>query len=139
MLFVPSNAFSIEKDRREKWPEIRGATARYDGKEHKVYFDPFNPAHILVFDSCWIIRRDTEEVISPNCAFELEGDTLYFDKTWRDPKGYVLGVEWGDAKMDNISFFSLIFRRPEFKKDSVSFWDGSQWIFINGLPLIETK
>ena len=136
---VPLTAQSIEKSRREKWPVLQGAVAKLGGKEYKVYFDPHNPTHILIYQACWIIRRDTKVVVSPNCTFELDGDNLYFDKTWRDPRGYVTGVEWGDPKMGDVSLFSLIFRKPKFKEDSVSIWDGSQWIHVEGLPPLQRK
>jgi len=132
--FNPSLAECIEKSRQEKWPVVENAFAIIGDKKLEVYYDPENPSHILIYPECWLIRRDAKVVVMPNCTFELVGEKLYFDKTWRDSRGYVTGVEWGDPKMDNISFFSTLFRKPKFKSNSVSIWDGDKWIHVDGLP-----
>lgn len=130
----PSIAGSVKKERREEWPLVKNAVAKIGDNQYNLYYDPKNPSHILVYPECWLIRRDEKVVIMPNCTFELVGERLYFDKTWRAPKGYVTGVEWGDPKMSNISFLSTIFRRPKFKNNTVSIWDGDKWIHVIGLP-----
>jgi len=131
---VPSIPGNIEQIRREEWPVVKTASVTIGDQKYNVYHDPQNPSHIIIYPDCWLIMREKEMVVMPNCAYELVGETLYFDKTWRDPKGYVTGVEWGDPKMSNISFLSTIFRKPKFKNSSVSIWDGDKWIHVFGLP-----
>jgi len=102
---VPPVAECIDKNRREEWPLIKNASVQIGDKRFNVYQDPKNPSHVFVYPDCWLIRRYEKKVVMPNCTYEMVGEKLYFDKTWRDPKGYVTGVEWGDPKMSNISFF----------------------------------
>jgi len=136
---IPSISEGIEKERREEWPILKNAVAKVGDNLYNLYYDPKNPSHILVYPECWLIRRGEKVVVQPNCTFELVGKTLFFDKTWRDEKGYVTGVAWGDPKMSNISFFSSIFKKPKFKNNSVSIWDGDGWIHVIGLPDMPKK
>lgn len=139
VLLVPSNGHYANESRWEEWPEVLTASAKIGNRELGVYSDPHNPSHILIYPEYWIVRRDTKVVLSPNGTFKLEGGVLYFDRTWRDEKGLVTGVEWGSPKMSTISFFSRLFRKPRFGKDSVSIWNGSLWIKVEGLPVLEMK
>jgi hypothetical protein len=136
-LFNPRYGECIEKSRREKWPVLKSAIATIGKQKFKVYYDPKNPSHIFIYQGCWLIRREAKKVVVPNCVFELDGGTLYYDKTWRNPDGHLEGVEWGDPKMDNISLFSSIFRKPKFNDTSVSLWNGTEWIYVTGLSKLD--
>jgi hypothetical protein len=121
----------LAEERWIPWVAINGATAKRGDRIEGVYQNPQNKDQVVVYPSCWLFDRKTKHSVSLNCAFrqDKKGELLW-DRKWATPTG----VEWGDAKMDDISFWDRIFRRPRFKETSVEVWDGDHWIVVTGLP-----
>jgi hypothetical protein len=129
-IILASPCYSVEK-RWISWVSISGATAKRGEHIEGIYQNPENKDQVVVYPSCWLFDRKTRNAVSLNCAFRQDRKgTILWDRTWGTP----IGVKWGDAKMDNISFWDLIFRRPRFKETSVEVWDGDNWIVVTGLP-----
>jgi hypothetical protein len=129
-----SEAAEGKREAWEEWPRVEGAFAKRGEHNIGVFHDPRRISDILIYPGCWLIRRDEKKIVSVNCPFKLSQDRLYFDTKW----GYrPTGVEWGDPKIDSISFFSLIFRRPNIGVTSISFWDGQEWVHIEKLAALK--
>ena len=140
VFFFSGSAFAktAGDSRWEVWPKIKGATAALRDRQLSVYADPKNPTHIVVYPTAWLIRRERNMVLLPNCVFKLSSGKLLLDTTCRNEKGFLPGVEWSDPKM-GISWVSWIFRRPKFTETTISIWTGKEWLNIEGLPKLDDK
>ena len=119
----------LAKERWILWPKITGVKVSGTDKPQSVYRDPNNQNQFVIYPSCWQVDRETEVVVSLNCNFSIKGGQLYWDSSYGKP----IGVVWGDGKME-LSFWSLLFRRPEFTSTSVAIWDNGSWIKVTELP-----
>ncbi|MEW8233239.1 MAG: hypothetical protein AB2734_01880 [Candidatus Thiodiazotropha endolucinida] len=117
-----------------EWTPIGSVTIENDSPQQKAYADPKKSDQLIIYPACIVIQRAIEKVIFPNCHFRKKGENLKFDEKGRIRKknGYLTGVVWGDAKTE-ISFFSTIFRRPNFKKNEVEVFDNGKWYTVSGL------
>jgi hypothetical protein len=119
----------------DEWPLVPGASVAIGSETLPVYRDPKNPGQYLIRrkPGCYLINMKDQRIFLPNCAFRESGKSITLDPGWRNDKGQLEGVSWGDAKTE-ISFWSLIFRRPRFSETSVEFYDEGTWFKVTGLP-----
>jgi hypothetical protein len=87
---------SIADDQKRKswieWPRVAEAFAKRREQRLAVFYDPKISSNILIYPTCWLIKRKTKEVLLANCPFKLVASRLYFDGEW----GYQPdGVQWG--------------------------------------------
>jgi len=130
LVLLLSAATALAEDRWVPWPALEGASATGGPKKQGVYHDPTNKERIVIYPACWHVDRKTEMVLLLNCSFKLKDGQLVWDRNWGTPTG----VEWGDSKLERLSFWSVLFRKPTFESTAVSIWDGAYWIRVTGLP-----
>ena len=131
----------------QEWPAITtaavslsdGTAAREGDHVIRAFFDPEHPSDVLLYPTCWLIRRTERNLTQVGCGYtwRLVGGRLMFDYTYRGEKGSRLaGVAWDDFKGE-VSFFSFLFRRPRFGSDKVEFYDEGRWLAVTGLPALD--
>jgi len=122
----------------EELPVVAGASATIGAEVLPVYQDPRNPEVLVVLPTTvgtrYLIDRKRELVLYAMADFVKRKDKRFVDSSWRDDKGYLSGVGWGDPDKTDITFWSLLFRRPRFSPNAVEFFADNHWVSVRGLP-----
>lgn len=119
------------------WIKREDIAATVGGVPIDVYQDPRYPSDIMVDEGkhCWLVSLEEKLVFSPGCGMfsktdsgvKLADDFLRYADS---ETSHVPGVPWHDVTMDCSGVFTLLFRRPKFRENSVTFWGCDKWVEI---------
>jgi len=130
---------SVGPKQRPDWLLRTDMTFAAGDKSFPVYQDPLYRGDVLIYDGnyCWLINTESQTVSSLGCGlFEKVGErlTLVDSKAeaagvYADGNKRLAGVDWLDAIWDCSSWYSLLFRRPDFSDKTVRIWmcDTTGW------------